>query len=377
MEPYTSQHDAFRDTVRRFVERQIIPFVNDWDEAGEFPRDLYRQAADVGMFGIGFPEEYGGIADTDIFYAIIVSQELARAGCGGVAAGLMSHTIGAPPIAAVGSEELKARVLPEILRGDKISALAITEPSAGSDVAALTTRAERDGQDYLVNGTKTLITSGMRADYFTVAVRTGGPGAGGLSLLLIERDRAGFERTELKKMGWWCSDTATLYFDDCRVPATNLIGPEGGGFPAMMMNFNRERIGMAAQAAALARVCLDEAIGYARQRKTFGKRLADHQVIRHKIVEMARKVNATEAFLISTAVQVEDGRHPVAEICQLKVQATMTLEFCAREAMQIFGGAGFVRGHKVERIYREVRVYAIGGGSEEIMRDLAARQMGL
>ena len=377
MEPYTSQHEAFRDTVRRFVGRQIIPFVNDWDEAGEFPRDLYRQAADVGMFGIGFPEEYGGVADTDIFYAIIVSQELARAGCGGVAAGLMSHTIGAPPIAAVGSEELKARVLPEILRGDKISALAITEPSAGSDVAALTTRAERDGQDYLVNGTKTLITSGMRADYFTVAVRTGGPGAGGLSLLLIERDRAGFERTKLKKMGWWCSDTATLYFDDCRVPATNLIGPEGGGFPAIMMNFNRERIGMAAQAAALARVCLDEAIGYARQRKTFGKRLADHQVIRHKIVEMARKVNATEAFLISTAVQVEDGRHQVAEICQLKVQATMTLEFCAREAMQIFGGAGFVRGHKVERIYREVRVYAIGGGSEEIMRDLAARQMGL
>lgn len=377
MEPYNSQHDAFRDTVRRFVERQIIPFVNDWDEAGEFPRDLYRQAADVGMFGIGFPEEYGGIADTDIFYAIIVSQELARAGCGGVAAGLMSHTIGAPPIAAVGSEELKARVLPEILRGDKISALAITEPSAGSDVAALVTKADRDGHDYLVNGTKTLITSGMRADYFTVAVRTGGPGAGGLSLLLIERDRAGFERTELKKMGWWCSDTATLYFDDCRVPATNLIGPEGGGFAAIMMNFNRERIGMAAQAAALARVCLDEAIGYARQRRTFGKRLADHQVIRHKIVEMARKVNATEAFLISTAAQLQGGQHPVAEICQLKVQATMTLEFCAREAMQIFGGAGFVRGHKVERIYREVRVYAIGGGSEEIMRDLAARQMGL
>ncbi|MFQ5533614.1 MAG: acyl-CoA dehydrogenase family protein [Sphingomonadales bacterium] len=374
---YSAAHLAFQDSIRRFVDREIAPFVNEWDEAGEFPRALYRKAAEIGMLGIGFPEAHGGIDGADIFHSIIVSQELARTGCGGLAAGLMSHTIGAPPIAALGSEALKARVLHEILAGEKISALAITEPSAGSDVANLKTTARKDGGHYVVNGAKTLITSGMRADYYTVAVRTGGDGIGGISLLLIERDRDGFARTPLKKMGWWCSDTATLYFQDCRVPAANLIGLENGGFAAIMANFNGERIGLAAQAAALARVCLDEAISYARERKTFGKRLADHQVIRHKIVEMARQVNATDAFLMNVARRVHDGTPPVAEICQLKVQATMTLEFCAREAMQIFGGAGFVRGHKVERIYREVRVYAIGGGSEEIMRDLAARQMGL
>ena len=377
MPDFTPEHDAFRDTVRRFVDKEIAPYVNEWDEAGEFPRELYGKAAGIGMFGIGFPAEYGGIEGTDIFHSIIVSQELSRTGCGGVAAGLMSHTIGAPPIAAFGSEELKSRVLPAILAGEKISALAITEPSGGSDVANLQTTARREDQHYLVNGTKTLITSGMRADFYTVAVRTGGAGSGGISLLLIERDRQGFERTPLKKMGWWCSDTATLYFDDCRVPAANLIGPEHGGFGLIMMNFNHERLGMAAQAQMLARVCLDEAIAYARERKTFGKRLADHQVIRHKIVEMVRLTNATEAFLMSLARQVKGGESPVAEICQLKVQATTTLEFCAREAMHIFGGAGFVRGNKVERIYREVRVYAIGGGSEEIMRDLAARQMGI
>ena len=372
---YTEQHEAFRDTIRRFVTKEIEPFAAAWDEAETFPRELYQKAAAVGLLALGFPEAYGGV-ETDSFYGIIAAQELAKAGAGGVSASLQSHTIGAPPIAIAGSDELKGRVLPEILAGRKISALAITEPSGGSDVANLQTTAKRQGDHYVVKGSKTFITSGMRADYYTVAVRTGGSGRGGVSLIVIERDTPGFSRTPLKKMGWWASDTATLYFDDCRVPAGNLLGSENEGFRIIMRNFNRERLGMAAGCTGYARVCLDEAVAYARERETFGQPLIQHQVIRHKLVDMAMRVNATQAYLESLAWRIDQGQNPVADICMLKNQATQTMEFCAREAVQIFGGAGFMRGPKVERIYREVRVNAIGGGAEEIMRDLAARQLG-
>jgi len=268
-------------------------------------------------------------------------------------------------------------VLPEIISGKKISALAITEPSGGSDVANLRTSARRDGEFYIVNGEKTFITSGLRADYITTAVRTGGPGASGVSLLLIEGATPGLARTALKKMGWWASDTATLHFDNCRVPAGNLLGAEGGGFKIIMHNFNDERLTMAAGCTAAASVCLDEATQYAKERHTFGKPLAQHQVIRHKLVDMAQRVAASQAMLELLALRLDQGENPVAEICMLKNQATQTMAFCASEAVQIFGGLGYMRGVKVERIYREVKVNAIGGGSEEIMKDLASRQMGL
>jgi acyl-CoA dehydrogenase len=373
---YSAEHEAFREAVRRFVEREIEPYASAWDEAGEFPRALYAKAADIGLLGLGFPEEYGGIP-ADQFMKIVASQELARAGAGGISASLMSHTIGSPPIARAAREEVKARVLPEVLSGKKISALAITEPGGGSDVANLRTRARRDGNHYVVNGEKTFITSGVRADYLTVAVRTGSEGAGGVSLLLIEGDTSGLSRTSLKKMGWWASDTATLHFDDCRVPAENLIGEEGQGFKLIMRNFNSERMGMAAGCTAYAGVCLEEAIAYARERRTFGRPIAQHQVIRHKLVDMAQRVAASQAMLEMLAWRLEQGESPVAEICMMKNQATQTMAFCASEAVQIFGGAGFMRGVKVERIYREVKVNAIGGGTEEIMKDLASRQMGL
>ena len=373
---YTAEHEAFREVMRRFVAREIEPNAHQWDEAGEFPRSLYAKAADVGLLGLGFPEEYGGIP-ADQFMKIVASQELARAGAGGVAASLMSHTIGSPPIARAAQPQVKARVLPQVLSGQKISALAITEPGGGSDVANLRTKARRNGDHYIVAGEKTFITSGVRADYLTVAVRTGGEGAGGVSLLLIEGNTPGLSRTKLKKMGWWASDTATLHFDDCRVPAENLIGEEGQGFKLIMHNFNSERMGMAASCTAYARVCLDEAISYAKERKTFGKPIAQHQVIRHKLVDMAQRVAASQAMLEMLAWRLGQGESPVAEICMMKNQATQTMAFCASEAVQIFGGAGFMRGIKVERIYREVKVNAIGGGTEEIMKDLASRQMGL
>jgi acyl-CoA dehydrogenase len=372
------EHAAFRETIRRFTEREVMPHASEWDEAGEFPRALYAKAAAAGLLGIGFPEAYGGTPG-DLYFHVILSEEIARAGAGGVHAGLFSHTIGAPPIAAVGSEELKARVLPDILAGRKISALAITEPSGGSDVANLRTTARREGDHYIVNGEKAFITSGMRADFYTVAVRTGGPSAAGVSLLLIEREREGFTRSALKKMGWWSSDTALLHFDNVRVPAANLIGEENAGFRAIMLNFNAERLGMAAAAVGFAQACLDDAVAWAHERRTFGKLLAEHQVIRHKLVDMQMRVHAARALVYDTCWKLsESPRHAphVAQLAMTKNLAGRTMQFCADEAVQILGGAGFMRGTRAERVYREVKVFTIGGGAEEIMKDLAARQLG-
>jgi acyl-CoA dehydrogenase len=245
-------------------------------------------------------------------------------------------------------------------------------------VANLKTTAVRDGDHYIVNGSKTYITGGMRANYVSTAVRTGGEGATGVSMLLIPTDSEGFSRTPLdKKMGWWASDTATLYFDNVRVPVSNIIGQENQGFKVIMTNFNSERMGMAASMEALGRVCMEEAVAWATERQTFGKRLADHQVIRHKIAMMKQRLNATQAYIRMCYEAIEAGEPNAGDIALLKVQASEVMEFCAREAMQILGGIGYMRGNRVERIYREVRVNAIGGGSEEIMRDLASRQYGL
>ena len=373
---YTEDHDALRDTIRRFVDREIIPHVDAWERAEMLPRALYRKAGEVGLLGLGFPEEYGGTPG-DQFAQLVVTEELCRGGAGGVVAGLMSHAIGAPPVAALGSAQLKQTVLPPVIAGEKIAALAISEPGGGSDVANLQTTARRDGDHWVVNGSKTFITSGMQADFITTAVRTGGEGMGGISLLVIPGDAPGLDRTPLQKMGWCSSDTATLYFEDCRVPVGNLIGTENQGFAGIMGNFNGERLNIAAMAVGFAQVCYEEAVAYARERQTFGRPLIKRQVIRHKLVDMAQDIGATRAYLEAIAWRVQQGQWPIAEVCMLKNQATQCMEHCAKEAVQILGGAGYIRGAVVERIYRETKVLAIGGGAEEIMKDLASRQLGL
>ena len=374
---YDETHEAVAQSVRRFMAAEVLPHIDQWEADGELPRELHRKAAAAGILGLGYPEEFGGhSAGFDIFHNLTQSEEIAAAGAGGLGASLMTHGIGLPPILALGSEEMKRRIAPEVLSGDKIISLAITEPSGGSDVAALKTRAERVGNKYVVNGQKMFITSGMRADYMTVAVRTGGPGMGGISLMLIETDRPGVSRTRLDKMGWRCSDTAAVYFQDVEVPPDNLIGPENAGFPGVMRNFNGERLGMAHGCCAMARVALKEAVDWAVQRETFGKRLAQHQSIRIKLADCARQIAATQAWVDLCAWQVREGRGLPADVAMLKVQATRMLEHVAREAAQVLGGASYITGSKVERIYREVRVNAIGGGSEEIMLDLAGRQLG-
>ncbi len=378
---FTPEHEAFRATLRTFVDREIAPFVNDWDEAGSFPRGLYQRAAAIGLLGLGYEERHGG-TPADTFFHIVAFEELARTGCGGIGASLLSHTIGLPPVARAGSAALQERVIPPVLAGEKISALAVTEPGGGSDVAALRTTAVRDGDHYVLDGEKTFITSGMRADFLTVAVRTDPAqrGAGGISALLVEGDRPGLQRTGLKKMGWWCSDTAHLRFDGVRVPVGNLIGQEHQGFKLFMHNFNAERLSLAAAAAMHAQVCLEEATAWARERRTFGQPLVERQVIRHKLVDMAMRIEAARSLVYDLAWRMDhggDGPDLVARCCMAKILAGQAMQFCADQAVQILGGMGYMRGTKSERIYREVKVMMIGGGSEEILKDLAARQMGL
>jgi len=376
----TGDHEAFRDSVRRFVEREIAPNVAAWDEAETFPRSLYRRAAELGLLGLGYPQAYGG-TPADGWYRLIATEEIARAGSGGLMASLFSHNIGLPPIVAHASDMLKQRVIPGVLCGETVAALAITEPSAGSDVARLRCKARREQGEWVIDGEKTFITSGMRADWITLAVRTGGPGASGISLLAVPGDTPGLTRAPLAKMGWWCSDTAHLHFDGCRVPADHLIGAENAGFRMIMENFNGERLLMSAGACAFAQVCYDEALGWARQRQTFGSTLVEHQVVRHRLMDMRMRIASTRAWLHALVERQEAGASAqpdwVADLCLLKNHATQTMQFCADAAVQILGGMGFIRGTKSERIYREVKVMMIGGGAEEIMKELAARQSGL
>lgn len=378
---FSPEHEAWRASLRDFVAREITPHVAAWDEAGGFPRELYRQAAALGIMGLGYPEAFGGTPG-DVFAQIVLSEEMARCGSGGVVASLLSHSIALPPLALHGSLALQRRVLPPVIAGEKIAALAVTEPGGGSDVAALRTTAVREGEHYIVSGEKVFITSGLRADYFTVAVRTdpGQQGAAGICALLIDGDTPGLTRSRLDKMGWWASDTAHLRFDRCRVPVSHLIGVEGQGFKIFMHNFNAERLGMAAQACVYAQLCCAEALDWARQRHTFGQPLVQRQVIRHKLTDMMARTDAARSLVYELAWRLhhECGHagELVGRIAMAKVMATQAMQFCADQAVQILGGMGFMRGSTSERIYREVKVMMIGGGSEEIMKDLAARQWG-
>ncbi|MEY4849834.1 acyl-CoA dehydrogenase family protein [Sandarakinorhabdus limnophila] len=375
---YDETHEAVAQSVRKFMAAEVLPNIDKWEADGELPRELHKKAAQAGILGLNYPEEYGGHSEGfDVFHGLTQTEEMSAAGAGGLGASLMTHGIGLPPILALGSDEMKRRIAPAVLAGEKLISLAITEPSGGSDVAQLKTRAEKVGNKYVVNGQKMFITTGMRADYMTVAVRTGGPGMKGISLMLIETDRPGVSRTRLDKMGWRCSDTAAVYFDNVEVPPENMIGPENGGFIGIMRNFNSERLGMAHGCCSMARVALKEAMDWAQQRETFGKKLGAHQSIRIKLADCARQIQATQAWVDLCAHQHRSGTGVPADYAMLKVQATRMLEHVVREAAQVLGGASYITGSKIERIYREVRVNAIGGGSEEIMLDLAGRQMGL
>ena len=373
---FNATHEEVRRTVRKIVQEHILPHVNDWEEAGTFPRELYTVLADAGVAGIGYPEELGGIAENDVFMKIAASEELMRSGSGGLVASLGSADIGLPPIVKWGSADMKQRVVPAVLRGEKIAALAITEPSGGSDVANIRTRAVSDGDHYRVTGSKTFITSGIRADYYTVAVRTGGDGYGGISLLLMEKGTPGFTTgTPLRKHGWWASDTAELFFDDVKVPKANLIGSENAGFFVIMTNFQMERLNLAVMANMTAQMALEESLRYVQERSAFGKPLAKMQVIRHKLADMAMQVEASREFTYRVAARIQAGIPSVKEVSMAKNFSTKTSDFVTHEAVQIFGGMGFMRESAVERLYRDVRLFRIYEGTSQIQQLVIAREL--
>ncbi|HIE1419304.1 TPA: acyl-CoA dehydrogenase family protein [Pseudomonas aeruginosa] len=375
---FDESHQLIRDSVRRFVEREVLPYIYEWEEAEEFPRELYLKAGAAGILGIGYPEAYGGSCEGDLFAKVAASEELMRCGSGGLVAGLGSLDIGLPPVVKWARPEVRERVVPAVLRGEKIMALAVTEPSGGSDVANLKTRAVRDGDHYRVSGSKTFITSGVRADYYTVAVRTGGEGFAGISLLLVEKGTAGFSvGRKLKKMGWWASDTAELFFDDCRVPAENLIGVENAGFACIMANFQSERLALAVMANMTAQLALEESLRWAREREAFGKPIGKFQVLRHRLAEMATQLEVSREFTYRQAAKMAAGKSVIKEISMAKNFATDVADRLTYDAVQVLGGMGYMRESLVERLYRDNRILSIGGGSREIMNEIIGKQMGL
>lgn len=374
---FDESHEMLRRAARTFLEREVLPHIDAWEDAEEFPRALYRRAAEAGLLGLGYPESLGG-AGGDVFHGIAATEELMRCGSIGLLAGLFSLNIALPPILSLGTEEQKRRFVPPVLAGEKIAALAVTEPNAGSDVAGIQTHARRDGDWYVVNGAKTFITSGCRADVITTAVRTGGEGSGGISLLVIEKGCPGLSvAKKLRKMGWNASDTAELVFQDCRVPAANLLGEENAGFQGLMMNFQHERLALAVLAHAAAQVAFEKALEYARTRHAFGRPLVGFQVTRHKLAEMATRVTAAREFNYRVAAMIQAGEYPVAEVSMAKNFACEMCDRVVYDAVQLHGGYGYAREYLVERLYRDTRILSIGGGTTEVMNEIICKYLGI
>ncbi len=372
-----SEHDALRATAAEFVRREVVPHLQEWEDAGEIPRALHRTAGDLGLIGAAFPEEVGG-GGGDLVDSVVLQEAMFDAGASsGLMAGLFTAGIALPHIAASGNADLVDRFVRPTLAGDTIGSLAITEPGGGSDVARLTTRAERDGDYYVVNGAKTFITSGVRADFVTTAVRTGGPGHGGISLLVVEKGTPGFTVSRsLQKMGWHCSDTAELSFVDARVPAANLVGAEDSGFGQIADQFVVERIALAVHGYGIAARSLDLAAAYARERETFGRPLSANQSVQHTLVEMRRQVEVARTYTRDVAARHAAGEFVVAEACLAKQTAVDCAAYVCDRAVQLFGGSGYMHGTEVERHYRDARLLPIGGGADEVLRDLTAKLMG-
>ncbi|MBD0021149.1 acyl-CoA dehydrogenase [Gordonia pseudamarae] len=383
----TPERLALRATVREFTEKLILPHQDRWERDGELPHSLHRAAADIGLLGIGIDDEVGG-SGGDLIDVTVVGEELHYAGAaGGVYASLFTHGIALPHIiAAADPAQIDTWVRPT-LAGETIGSLAITEPGGGSDVGHLRTRAVRDGDHYVVNGAKTYITSGVRADFVVTAVRTGGPGAAGVSLLVVDTGTPGFTVTRaLDKMGWRSSDTAELSYVDVRVPVGNLVGPENSGFAQIAAAFVTERAALAVQAYAGAQRCLDLTVRWARDRETFGKPLISRQSVQNTLADMARRIDVARTYtraVVERKVAVESGDAGagpgddlLAEVCFAKNTAVETGEWVANQAVQLFGGLGYMTGTEVERQYRDMRILGIGGGTTEILTALAAKRLG-
>ncbi|GAA2604587.1 acyl-CoA dehydrogenase family protein [Dactylosporangium fulvum] len=363
----TEERRRLRELTRAFVTKEVLPQLRAWEDAGEVPRELHRKAAQVGLLGVGFPEEVGG-SGGDLIDTVVITEELIQAGgSSGLVAALFTHGIALPHIVGSGNADLIDRYVRPTLAGEKIGCLAITEPDGGSDVAGIRTKATTDGDHYVVNGTKTFITSGARADFATTAVQTGD----GFALLVVD---GGFTVTRtLDKMGWHCSDTAELSYVDVRVPVSHRVG----GFAELMTHFATERISLAVQAYATAQRCLDLTLAWVRDRHTFGRPLAGRQLVRHRLAEMARQVDTARTYVRHVAQRVASGERLVTQVAMAKNTAVLACDHVVDQAVQLHGGLGYLRDAEVERHYRDARILGIGGGTTEIMNEIIAKQLGV
>ncbi len=369
----TADRQALRETVRDFVDRAVLPHQDDWERAGELPRWLHERAARIGLLGLGFPEDVGGQGGDLVDTVVAVEELLYRGAAGGLIASLLTSGIAVPHLVAAGDPVQVDTWVRPTLAGELIGALAVTEPEGGSDVAAIGTRAVRDGGEYIVNGAKTYITSGCRADFVTTAVRTDE----GISLLVVERDTPGFlVSARLQKMGWHCSDTAELAFADCRVPASNLVGAAGSGFDQLARHFLSERLLLAVQAYAAAQRALDLTLTWCRTRETFGRPLISRRTVQQILVEMTRRIDVARTYTRDVVRRSLTGQVPVADVCFAKNTAVEAGGWVVDQAVQLHGGLGYMRGAEVERQYRDMRILAIGGGTTEVLSALAARELG-
>ncbi|MCW2834507.1 MAG: acyl-CoA dehydrogenase domain protein [Nocardioides sp.] len=378
----TTDRAALRASVAEFVRREIAPNLQVWEDTGEIPRELHLKAAEQGLLGIGFPEHVGGEGG-DLADTVAVQEAFFEAGASsGLMAGLFTGGIALPHIAASGNADLVDRFVRPTLAGETIGALAVTEPGGGSDVAGLRTAAElirgSDGASYyLVNGAKTFITSGVRADFVTTAVRTGGPGHAGVSLLVVEKGTPGFTADRsLAKMGWHCSDTAELSYVDVRVPVANLVGEQDSGFYQIAAQFVVERIALAVHAYGIAARSLSLTAAYCRGRETFGKPLIANQVVQHRLVEMHRQVEVARAYTHAVVERHLAGHDVIADAALAKQTAVDASTYVCDQAVQLHGGTGYMHGTEVERHYRDARILPIGGGATEVLTDLAATLLG-
>ena len=377
--PFTDEHEQLRDAIRRFVETELAPHAGEWEDARWFPNEVFERLAELGWLGLKYPEEYGGEGG-DYVHDAVFTEELSRCGSGGLAAGIGAHIgIATPPVWKFGTEEQKQRWLAPAIRAEKIAALGITEPDAGSDVASIRTTAKRVDGGYVVNGSKTFITNGVRADFVITAVKTTDQGGHhGISFLVIEKGMDGYSVSrKLEKMGWHASDTGELAFQDVFVPDENLLGEENKGFYLIMANFQWERLLMALGAVGAMQRLLETTIAYAKERRAFGKPIASHQAIRHKITDMAIKLERGRAVTYNALRLFSEGHDAIREVTAAKLITQRDCFEVADDAVQVHGGAGYMKEYDVERAARDARLGPIGGGTDEIMREILAKQLGL